>query len=68
MPKLSEVQKHVGKAADAIAGLPSLQWAGWVVYLLRALQEKDIVTSDFYSEMLADVGESIDRRLKCGRW
>jgi len=65
--ELSEVQRGVERAADAIAELPPGRWAQWVAYLLEALQSKT-AAKDFYSEVLADVAGAIDERLEAGRW
>ena len=61
---LTEVQEKVEAAVEAIATLPHGQRAGWICYLLEALD----TYNDVYHFLLEAVAENINTRLNEGRW
>ena len=64
--ELLEIQAKMEEAAQAVATLPPSKWAGWVTYLLEALQEH--ATKDDYRGMLLNVAGDIDGWLEVERW
>lgn len=63
---LAEVQEAVERAAEAIVGLEEWQWAGWVVYLLEALESRtEVMRGD---ALLQQMRSNIQGRLEMGRW
>ena len=64
--ELSEIQAAMEQAAELLATRPAEQRAGWVVYLLEALDEH-AQAADF-EDVLRGVQESITTRLGEGTW
>ena len=63
---MSEIQEVLDKAAARFAELPVEEWAGWVVYLLEALdaQRRTKPVRDW----LAPVRDAALTRLSGSRW
>lgn len=66
MAELRAFRQGLNRTADGISAYPPEQWAGWVVYLLEALQGKsDPQTYEAFLERLhAHIGD----RLETGQW
>ena len=63
-----EIQAKCEMAADAIATLAIGNWAGWVLYILEALEDLAGNRDTFGTEVLESMAESINTRLNEGRW
>ena len=66
MAELHEIQAAMEQAADLLATRPAETWAGWVTYLLEALDDK--TDADTFAAVLGDVQADIATRLEGGRW
>ena len=66
MAELSEIQRAMERAAELLATRPAVQWAGWVGYLLEALD--DHAQAANFEDVLRGVHESITIRLGVGQW
>jgi len=66
-----EMQQVLDLAATAIAGCDQEMRAGWIVYLLEALQDHchdDYNRRQEYEQMLKNVKDDIEARLREGMW
>jgi hypothetical protein len=64
---LTDVEKAVQQAAEVIAIRPPHEWAGWVIYLVIILQEKQPL-DDVTRENIEAVKADVESRLKEGHW
>jgi hypothetical protein len=71
-----ELLEMLDKAADGIAQRDTEEWAGWITYLLEALDSGlDGAPVSFVKQHKADVARTLERvradittRLESGRW
>ena len=66
MAELHEIQAAMEQAANLLATRPADQWAGWVVYLLEALDDK--TDADTFAAVLRGVQDGIATRLEAAQW
>ena len=66
LAELRAFRQGINRTADAIAGQPPEQWAGWVVYLLEALQGKS--NPKTYETFLEHLHGYIGERIETGEW
>jgi hypothetical protein len=64
---LTDVEKAVEQAAEAIAIQPPQEWAGWLVSLIIKLNKK-CPPEDVMRENLEAVKADVEARLKEGHW
>ena len=66
----TEIRDAMNHAAYILAGLPPQEWAGWVVHMLRDLEEKarENGQGDVYAAVLDSIRRDIVSRLGLGRW
>jgi len=60
------IRTKLEKAAKTIATLHTVQWAGWIIYILEALA--DYAPKSVYRQFLRDVREYIDIYFREGDW
>lgn len=66
LAELRAFREGLNRTADAIAGRSPEQWAGWVVYLLEALEGKG--DPETYEAFLDRLYAHIGRRIEDGEW
>ncbi len=65
---LTEIQTKCAMVVGAISMLPIDQWAGWVTYILEALEDKAGNRDSFQYEALEEIANTIDDRCTGGQW
>lgn len=66
MAELRAFRQGLNRTADAISGQPSEQWAGWVIYMLEALQGKS--DPQTYEAFLEQLHMHVSDRIEEGEW
>lgn len=65
----SEIQATVNHAGAAIITLAPHRWAGWVIYLMEALENETMEReADPVDAFLADVRRDLGQRIEGGQW
>jgi len=64
----SDVLGKCQEAADAIAGLPRAKWAGWVCWILEALDNESQNQRSEFDIVLWELRTNLDTRSREGRW
>lgn len=64
---LDDVTKAVEEAAEAISTLHTQEWAGWVTYLMKSLDERH-PPEEIMRENLETIRSDIEARLRDDRW
>ena len=74
MSDLDEIREMLDKTADAIAKHDSnpSSWLMWNIYLLKKLEQKsrnvDPMDQSLFTEMIANLRDTIRNRLNTGGW
>jgi len=72
MNRINELQLLMEETALGLSRTPKLQgnWAGWIIYLLQAMDEAAITSGskNDFEFTLAGLQDAITTRLREGRW
>ena len=64
----TDVLERCRLAAEAIMQLPPQEWAGWICWLMEAMDEPRDEDRRLAEDVLADIERDLKQRLETGRW
>lgn len=63
-----EIRQHMDAIGQLFAERPADQWAGWLVYLLEVIENRQGIDERDFIGTLMDLQSDVELRLETGRW